>query len=162
MLVRVTNESAALPPLRTGTTRKPAPGGLQLVQGFVNTLDVEDGIEDFADPAALERWLVGYELMGPGDPLTQADLEQAVGVREALRAVLVANNGGPRDDRAIDTLNAAAKTAELLVRFERNGTAGLVPVRGGVDGALGRLLATVERAQADGRWERFKGCLDDE
>jgi predicted RNA-binding Zn ribbon-like protein len=58
-------------------------------------------------------------------------------------------------------LNAAAKTAELLVRFNPDGHACLVPVRGGVDGALGLLLAIVERAQTDGTWDRFKGCPDD-
>jgi predicted RNA-binding Zn ribbon-like protein len=33
-------------------------------------------------------------------------------------------------------------------------------VRGGIDGAIGRLLAIVERAQCDGTWERLKGCPD--
>jgi predicted RNA-binding Zn ribbon-like protein len=151
-----------VPPLRLGDTRKPAPGDLALVQGFINTHDLEDGTDDLADPETLERWLTEYGLMDSGVPLGHADLEHATRVREALRNVLIANNGGELDPAAVDTLNAAAKTAELLVRFDlADGDAQLVPVRGGVDGAIGRLLAIVERAQCDGTWERFKGCPDD-
>jgi len=154
---------AEVPPLRTGDTRKPAPGDLALVQGFINTHDLEDGTDDFADPEALERWLVHYELMDSGGPLTTGDLEQATRVREALRSVLIANNGGELDPSAVPALNSASKTAELLVRFDPDGSsARLEPVRGGVDGAIGRLLAIVERAQCDGTWERMKGCPDHE
>jgi predicted RNA-binding Zn ribbon-like protein len=44
------------------------------------------------------------------------------------------------------------------VRFDEHGDAGLVPVRPGVDGALGRMLAIVFRSVADGSWERLKAC----
>ena len=98
--------------------------------------------------------------MPEGTEVGEADYHQAIRVREALRAVLIAKNGGDPDPAALDTLNAAAKSAELLVRFDSDGGAGLEPVRGGVDGALGRLLAIVERAQADGTWARLKGCPD--
>jgi predicted RNA-binding Zn ribbon-like protein len=150
-----------VPPLRLGGARKPAPDELALVQGFVNTYDYEDDHEDFPDPEALERWLTEYGLMESGRPLTTADLAQATRVREALRRILIANNGGDLEPDAVTTLNAAAKTAELLVRFDPDsGGARLEPVRGGVDGAIGRLLAIVERAQCDGTWERMKGCPD--
>jgi predicted RNA-binding Zn ribbon-like protein len=151
----------AVPELRAGTSRKPAPGELALLQGFINTYDLEDMGEDFPDAAALGRWLAHYGLMTAGEPVTDAELAQAIRVREALRAVLMEKNGGPADPTAVDTLNAAAKTAELLVRFAPDGGARLVPVRGGVDGAIGRLLAIAERAQCDGTWDRLKGCPDD-
>src|SRR4051812_23865433 len=139
------NPPAEVPPLRTSGARKPAPGDLALVQGFVNTHDLEDGTDDFADPGALERWLVRYELMDAGGPLTAADPEQATPGRGGLRGGLVAHNGGELDPSAVDALNAASKTAELLVRFDPDGgSARLEPVRAGVDGAIGRLLAIVE------------------
>jgi predicted RNA-binding Zn ribbon-like protein len=150
-----------VPPLRTGAGRKPAPDDLVLVQGFVNTYDLEDGDEDLPGADALGRWLAHYELMGAGEAVTDADHAQALRVREALRALLAANNGAPLEPSAVQTLNAAAKTAELLVRVGDDGSARLVPVRGGVDGALGRLLAIVERAQCDGTWARFKACPED-
>jgi predicted RNA-binding Zn ribbon-like protein len=150
----------AIPPLRTGDSRKPAPGDLVLVQGFINTRDLETLDDDLPDPEVLGRWLAHYELMGADEPVSDADYRQALAVREALRAVLIEKNGGSADRAAVETLNSAAKSAELLVRFGSDGDARLVPVRRGVDGALGRLLAIVERAQADGTWERFKGCPD--
>jgi predicted RNA-binding Zn ribbon-like protein len=156
------SNEATIPPLRTGDSRKPAPDELVLVQAFVNTRDLEDDEEDVPDPAALGRWLTHYGLMPEGAEVDEADYRQAIRVREALRAVLIAKNGGEPDPTAVDTLNAAAKSAELLVRFDADGGAGLEPVRGGVDGALGRLLAIVERAQADGTWARLKGCPDTE
>ena len=149
-----------VPPLRTGDSRKPAPDDLVLVQGFINTRDLEDDEEDVPDAAALGRWLSHHGLMPAGAAVSDSDHRQAIRVREALRAVLMAKNGGDPDPEAIDTLNAAAKTAELLVNFGGDGDAGLVPVRGGVDGAIGRLLAIVEHSQADGTWDRLKGCPD--
>jgi predicted RNA-binding Zn ribbon-like protein len=151
-----------VPPLQLGDDRKPAPGDLALIQGFVNTLEEDEDREDLPDAAALQRWLVHYELMTEGDDVCQADFDQAIRVREALRAVLKVNNGAPADQAAVDTLNAAAKGAELLVRFEPGCGAGLVPVRGGVDGAIARLLAIVQRAQAEGHWQRLKACPDDD
>ena len=156
----MSNESGVVPPLRTGDSRKPAPDDLVLVQGFVNTRDLEDDEDDVPDSAALGRWLAHYGLMEAGAPVSDADFGQAIRVREALRSVLMAKNGGDADPAAVDTLNAAAKSAELLVRFEPDGESQLVPVRGGVDGALGRLLAIVDRAQAEGTWNRLKGCPD--
>src|SRR4051794_691047 len=154
-------DSPSVPPLRLGESRKPAPGDLALLQGFINTYDLEDLEEDLPDADALGRWLAHYELMGPGESVSEADFKQSIRVREALRAVLMEKNGGPSAGDAADTLNSAAKSAELIVRFDDDGSARLVPVRGGADGALARLLAIAERSQADGTWDRFKGCPDD-
>src|SRR3954464_6189948 len=101
----VSNRPTEGPPLGASGAGKPAPGDLQLVQGFVNTLDLEDGRDDFPDPEALERWLGQHQLMASGGPLTAADLEQVSRVREALRSVLIANNGGELDPSAVATLN---------------------------------------------------------
>src|SRR5687767_14723744 len=129
------NDAVAVPPLRTGDSRKPAPDELVLVQGFVNTRDLEDDEDDVPDPAALGRWLAHYGLMPADASVSEADFRQAIRVREALRSVLIAKNGGEPDQAAVDALNGAAKGAELLVRFEPDGRSELVPVRGGVDGA---------------------------
>jgi predicted RNA-binding Zn ribbon-like protein len=82
-------------------------------------------------------------------------------MREALRKLLLAHNGEPLDPAAVDAVNAAAKSAELVVRFDEHGHAALVPVRAGIDAALGRLIAIVYAAMADGTWERLKACRED-
>src|ERR1022692_4420316 len=46
----------------------PAPGRLELVRAFVNTLDIEAGTDEFSSPAALMSWLAERELVGPPEP----------------------------------------------------------------------------------------------
>src|ERR1700754_2308970 len=148
------------PPLRISADRKPPPGDLKLVVGFVNTLDLEDGRDDLSDPARLAGWLARFGLMDGDASVTESDRQQALRVREALRALMYANNGAEWDESSIDVLNSASKSAELMVRFSADGSTALVPVRGGVDGALSRLLTIVELAQCDGTWVRTKACAD--
>lgn len=135
-----------------------APGRLELVRAFVNTLDVESGEDALAPPGAVGAWLAAHDLLAPGAAAGPAATRRALDVREALRALLVANNGGARDGAAAGVLEAAAGRARLALRFHADGLAGLEPDAGGVDGALGRLLAVVADAMAAGTWERLKAC----
>jgi predicted RNA-binding Zn ribbon-like protein len=140
---------------------KAAPGELDHVRGFVNTLDLETHEEQLADPSATAAWFAARDLLPEGEELTDADVRQAREMREALRKLLLANNGAPLEPGAVDAVNAAAKSAELVVRFDEHGHARLVPVRPGVDGALGRMLAIVFGAMAEGTWDRLKACPAD-
>src|SRR5450759_2641293 len=65
----------------------PAPGELETVRAFVNTLDIEEATDDFATPEGLSRWLAGRGLAAAARVST-ADLANAVALREALRGVL--------------------------------------------------------------------------
>jgi predicted RNA-binding Zn ribbon-like protein len=141
---------------------KAAPGELDVVRLFVNTLDLETHEDALSDPAATAGWFAERGLLPDGEELTEADVRQAREMREALRKLLLAHNGAPLEPAAVEAVNGAAKSAELVVRFDERGDAGLVPVRPGVDGALGRLLAIVFRAMADGSWERLKACPADD
>jgi predicted RNA-binding Zn ribbon-like protein len=134
------------------------PGELELVRAFVNTVDLETGEDDLATPAALAAWLGANGLLGQGARARRADLQQAVVVREALRSLLVANNGGKANPGAAALLDAAARSARLAVRFGSDGAAVLEPRAGGVAGAVGRLLAIVAGSMADGTWSRLKAC----
>jgi predicted RNA-binding Zn ribbon-like protein len=134
-----------------------APDEIEVVLSFVNTLDVETGVDELADPRALGSWLRGRGLLR-GGRVGRSDLDEARRLREALRALMLANNGLSARKQAAVTLNRAARRAKLGVRFEPGGTAQLEPEAAGVDGALGRLLAAVSAAMADGSWERIKAC----
>lgn len=140
----------------------PAPGELELVRAFVNTYDAEERREELAGPDALATWLRGHELLEAGARATAADVRRAVAVREALRAVLLHHAGLDLDPGAARALDDAARRARLGVRFDAGARVRLEPAAGGVDGALGRLLAVVARARADGTWERLKVCLADD
>ncbi|MEA2448819.1 MAG: hypothetical protein QOG63_751 [Thermoleophilaceae bacterium] len=137
---------------------KAAPGDLNHVRRFVNTLDLEDGSDSIGSPDELRAWLAERELVDAATELSAGDVRQAQAFREALRKLLLANNGDPLDADAVDAVNEASKRAELQVRVNAEGEAALVPVRTGVEGAIGRLLAIVFRAQADGTWARLKAC----
>jgi predicted RNA-binding Zn ribbon-like protein len=140
---------------------KAAPDRLDHVRLFVNTLDIETGEEKLGDPQELAAWFAERDMLGDAESLSDADVRQAHSMREALRKLLLAHNGAKLDPAAIDAVNAAAKSAELVVRFDDHGHASLVPVRSGIDEALGRLIAIVYGAMADGTWERLKACRED-
>jgi predicted RNA-binding Zn ribbon-like protein len=141
--------------------KKEAPGELELVSAFVNTIEVDVGEDELAGPEALARWLCEHGLLGRDEQAAPGDVARAVELREALRALLLANNGGPADPHAAEVLDAAARRARLGLRFDADGRARLAPERGGVDGALGRLLAVVARAMEAGTWPRLKACRSD-
>lgn len=141
--------------------RPPAPGDLALVQAFINTVDLEDDLEAFSDPASLGIWLAHRDLIAPNLQITAADLARAIDLREALRALLIGNAGEPLEPSAVTTVNRAAEAAHLTPTFADNATASLQPKTSGVDGALGRLLAIVFAAMADGSWSRLKACRHD-
>ncbi len=143
--------------------RQPAPGDLEVVRAFVNTLDIEDGVDAVATPDALTAWLRERGLLAAGESASRAEGRRAGELREALREVLLGNHGGyETDPAATATLEEAARRARLELRFGADATARPEPSRGGVDGALGRLLAIVAGAQAEGTWQRLKSCPADD
>ena len=100
---------------------KPAPDELALIEAFVNTVDLEDGDEALSIPAELADWLAEHGLAEPGETFSHDDLARAIAVREALRALLLANNGGELDPAAPATLTAAADRARLTVAVDEHG-----------------------------------------
>ena len=144
--------------------RQPAPGELELVRAFVNTLDVEDATDDVATPEALGAWLREHDLLDEGEVagVSGADVRRAAEVREALRETLLGNHGDYEvDPAAAEALDAAARRAKLGVRFSAEGEARVEPGASGAAGALGRLLTIVARAQSEGTWARLKACPAD-
>ena len=142
---------------------KQAPGELGIVQAFVNTLDVEQDAEQLASPAALAAWLRDHRLTeAQSIRVRTSDLDNAIRLREALRSILLAHVGSePVPAHAAMVLDLVARRSRLRLRFHRDGGAALEPEAGGVDGALGRLLAIVHRASETGSWERLKACRQD-
>ncbi len=135
------------------------PHGLQLVVDFVNTLDLEAGTDQLEDPPALGRWLSEHGLLDAGSRSVRAtELLEALSVREALRALMLANNGGPAAAGAGAELDRAARRGELSVHFGEHAAMRLAPCTAGVDGALAQLLAPVALAIGDGSWQRVKAC----
>jgi hypothetical protein len=142
--------------------REAAPEPLALVQAFANTVAEEGHFrwEAIGDPDSLRSWLSSRWLLADGERVGEADVARAKEVRKALRSLLAANNGREADAAAIRALNLATERARLTVRFGADGRATLEPGAGGVDGALGRVLAAVHASMEEGIWGRLKSCAN--
>src|SRR3954454_12259463 len=142
----------------------PAPGELELVRQFVNTLDLEEHEpEKLARPDDLAAWLADHGLTAKRPQAKPADLKRAHEVREALRKLLLANNGVPvPTDEPVVVVNRAAARAKVGVAFDGAGGVSVKSAAGGVDEGIGNLLAIVARAMTEGYWQRLKACSDEE
>jgi predicted RNA-binding Zn ribbon-like protein len=145
----------------TTTPEKTAPAPLELVQRFVNSVDLESGEDELGGPQELRTWLLERELIGPDDEVSGADLRRALDVREGLRALLMANNGMVLDEERVARLDRAAARAGVRVVFAPGAEPELAPEGRGVDAAIARLLAIVAGAVQQGSWPRLKACPRD-
>src|SRR6266851_1383260 len=142
----------------------PAPGRLEHVRAFVNTLDIEAGSDELSSPSALTRWLMARDLIGPQQgQTTEDDLRQAIAMREALREVLLAHVGQPLPATA-PVIQLRSVAASLATRFEigEDGTVRSVPDGQGPAAGLGALLLIAAEAAVLGTWPRLKVCSADD
>jgi predicted RNA-binding Zn ribbon-like protein len=131
-----------------GDEQLAAPGDLEQIRRFVNTRDLELGTDTLATPAALDAF---FGSTGAGAD----DLERALALREAFRALLLSNaTGDPPPAAALDTVERIGRRATLRA----DGALRLVPA---ADADLARLLAIAVVARADGTWVRLKACPGD-
>lgn len=142
--------------LETGS--KPAPGELAVVQAFVNTVNMESGVDKLATPKSLASWLVRRGLTGSKAVVSDEEHRRALDFREALRAVLEAHSGGELGEKDLKAIAVVAEETPLVVRADRGGTLTLEPSGSGVSEALGRLLAIAVGATVAGTWGRLKAC----
>jgi predicted RNA-binding Zn ribbon-like protein len=134
---------------------------LDLVRDFVNTVDLETEIDRIASPDELAEWLSEEGLV---DDLVEPSAEEhadALAVREAIRELLLANNGVAADTAAASaTLETAGRKTRLGVRFEE-GRPVLAPEGDGAGAALGQIVAAVAELASTPEWSRLKACRDD-
>jgi predicted RNA-binding Zn ribbon-like protein len=143
------------------STKKSDPPELDLIRAFVNTRDIDDDEDELTSVDALDGWLRARGL-SVDRPLTPGDLERAVGFREALRALLLANNGRPLERDTLAALRDAAQASPLQVAIGTDGRATVEPARTAVEELTARVLAAIAEAQAAGTWERLKACPADD
>jgi len=146
-------------PVMTSKVRKPsaAPGQLDLVRRFVNTLDLDTGTDELASPAAASAWL---REQGWRTRVSPAGLIELLEAREAIRDLLGAQ-GVPSEAEAAVALDAIARRHPLLVQISSPDP--LQPTsEAGVGAFLERILSLVVAARIDGSWERMKTCANNE
>ena len=132
-----------------------APGELEFVRRFANSVNRENGAERFSSSARLDAWL--HDEGRPGVRAAADELERVLAVREVLHDLVVANALGESATPAWTALEQLLRPAELGLRADAAGL--MVSVRSaGVDGLLGRLGLIVADAVAAGTWPRLKAC----
>jgi predicted RNA-binding Zn ribbon-like protein len=139
---------------------KPAPMPLLLVQSFVNTWDGDRGSDLLLDPATARDWLNRAGLWSADRAPDPAELDLARTVREGIRAMLVANGGGPQPASGnLRALQAVARASRLAPHVGPGGQVSLeAEPAGRVEAGLLALLLVIRDAQRDGTWQRLKAC----
>jgi predicted RNA-binding Zn ribbon-like protein len=117
---------------------KAAPEPLRRVQLLINSADVENGRDWLPD------WLDENGLVG--------EQRRASELREALRRLVLANNGVALDKEPLAMVNRAARRVSLAVD-----AGGALSVTTSGD-ALDRVVAVALGAMLDGTWGRLKAC----
>ena len=115
---------------------KAAPEPLRQVQLFLNSVDLHSEVD----------WLPDWLAERGGGNVTRARK-----LREALRSLVLANNGYDEDAEALALVNAAAARVEL--RVEPHGR-----VRMASRDAVDEVVAVALGAMLDGTWRRLKAC----
>jgi predicted RNA-binding Zn ribbon-like protein len=140
--------------------RPKAPGRLELLQRFINSYnhDFPREWDRIGTPERAQAWLRQKRLVAPGDRISEADVARLRELREAMRALAIANQGAERAAEAADVIRKAAGTAQLRVAIDDAGRTALESEPGGVDGAVATLLGILHEAQLTGQWPRLKGC----
>ena len=149
-----------MPPWVLGQETKPAPMPLLLVQSFVNTWDGDHRSDVLLDPSAARDWLTAAGLWDVGRAPEPAELHLARRMRESIRAMLVANGGGPSPAPGdLHALQAAARAVQPVLQAGPDGQVSVAAGPGGpFDGGLVTLLLAIRDAQRDGTWQRLKAC----
>jgi predicted RNA-binding Zn ribbon-like protein len=158
----VTIDGKVLPAWVQTAEVKPAPMPLLLVQAFVNTWEADEESDLFLQPPTAAAWLTEAHMLAVGDALTEDELHLARAIREGIRALLVANNGGPAassDD--VEPLQELAERRGFRAAVEEDGRISFRPEpEGGLEAELARLLIVMRDAQGDGTWRRLKACFN--
>jgi predicted RNA-binding Zn ribbon-like protein len=140
--------------------RPKAPGRLELLQRFINSYNHDFPCEwdRIGTKEKAQAWLRQKRLVAPGDRISEADAARLRELREAIRALAIANQGGQPRAEAADIIRRVSGGAGLGVAVDDTGLTALEPMRGGVDGAVATLLGILHEAQLNGHWSRLKGC----
>jgi predicted RNA-binding Zn ribbon-like protein len=135
-----------------------APGSLELVRSFVNSVDLErpSVLDAFSSVDTARVWLVEA---GLGGELHEAELSGLRALRETLRMELLAHNGDGSNTKSWLELARSLEGVALHVLLASDGSVRLEP-RPGDPGLQLRdsLAAAIYDAVRDGSWARLKAC----
>jgi len=128
-----------------------APGQLELVRQFANTVDLYRGDDLLADVDQAALTLKSLGLLAEGEPFGDAELEQTRGFRTAMRSVFVDDEHSPR---------SGIPALEFRVIFDGVGRVETETTSTGLWGQLSDLSVEVWLAGRTGELSRLKACAN--
>jgi predicted RNA-binding Zn ribbon-like protein len=132
-----------------------APGGLELVRRFENTVELPNGPDELDSIDRAADWCLSH---GLPPVCTPEELERLRAFREALREVLFANSGGGDIAAAWSGLRSFVSSARLGLTVNEHRGLDLSPANPESEGAIATLLAIVYEALLDRSWFRLRAC----
>jgi predicted RNA-binding Zn ribbon-like protein len=144
--------------LVTGRTSAQAPGELELLRAFANTLRLAGPVDEIADPAALGRWLAARDLVGARVRPSDRDVARAAAFRRTVRGLLAANAGLGEAAGSVTEFNAALDWVGAAPRLLSVRHTGIAAGGDGLRGAVGRLAGILLDAVNSGAFGRLKLC----
>lgn len=144
----------------SNSLNNPSQAEADLLIAFVNTREIEAGTDEIGGPDGLRAWV--EERTGEYLPAPDAEAHARVlALRESLRALLRANNGGEAAERELAPLREAAERSRYRTALGPGGRLTLAPARADLGGFESRLLLAIERLQCLDAWPRLKACTDE-
>lgn len=132
-----------------------APGSLDLVRAFENTVDLPKGPDALDTLEHARAWCLSH---GLPPPLDDAHVELLRAFREALRDLLSANNGEGDRHAAWEALRPFLSRARLGLSIDPDRGLELQPVSHEAEGPIASLLTIVYESLRTGTWSRLRAC----
>ena len=131
----------------------PVPDDLARLVSLLNTVDLENGLDQLADRSGFDAWLRA----GGSGACTSGELATARQLRAALRALAASNCGQTLNETALADAAGCATRLPVSIQLASGGSAIVVGGEGAAR-TLGEVLASYARAVEQGRWSRVKLC----
>ena len=132
-----------------------APGDLETVRAFVNTVEIDQSTDPLSSDDNLAEWC---DTSGTCPGVNEEELARLRRFREALRDVLEANAGDGQAAERWRALEPFAARAGYSMYITPAGVPALRAEGSGADAAIAKILAVVYDAIANGTWPRLKAC----
>jgi predicted RNA-binding Zn ribbon-like protein len=130
-----------------------APGHLEQVRAFLNSVDLE-AVRDGLANDRLAEW---GSASGLAPAVPERELAELAAFREALRAAVQSNVGDGDAEAAWKAIEPFAQRTCFSMRATERGLE-LIPLGKESSGAIASILAIVYQAQLEGTWVRLKVC----
>ncbi|MEO6570426.1 MAG: CGNR zinc finger domain-containing protein [Ilumatobacteraceae bacterium] len=137
-------------------SERAAPGELELVRRFCNSINRENGADHFADPRGVDRWLAA-ESRPPTNP-SGSQLATLLAVREAFHDIVLANQDRAGASDGWAALASALTDTTFRLRADAAGIALSASSPSSTEALLGELALVVVRARDAGTLSRLIAC----